>query len=257
MTRKKFRFIDTGHNNAFMNMAIDEALLSSELPVLRFYQWRPAALSIGYFQPASDFNLRNLKKHNIDLVRRITGGNAVLHDNELTYSFIIDKAEMPDSITESYKMISNGLIQGLKNLGLNPKMNEQVEKKQKTAVCFNDPSWYEIMVNNKKIIGSAQKRIDGKLLQHGAILIDTDAERYCSLFSSNSEKLLDITKRRMTSINQELESAPNQIKKAIRHGFAEALGIDFLNDHLTNKEVKLAKELYGHKYSQDSWNLRK
>ena len=78
---------------------------------------------------------------------------------------------MPKSVIESYKIISKGLLQGLKSLGLNPTMNEDVKKEEKSAICFNDPSWYEIVVNGKKIVGSAQKRMNGKLLQHGAVLI--------------------------------------------------------------------------------------
>ena len=206
----RFRLIDTGLNKPSMNMAIDEALLTSKLPVLRFYGWKPAGLSIGYFQSTKNFNLKNLKKHNVDLVRRPTGGNAVLHDKEVTYSFIIDEKEMPKSIVESYKMISKGLLQGLKNLGLNAAMNENVEKGEKSAVCFNDTSWYEIIVNGKKIVGSAQKRVNGKLLQHGAILIDTDVEKYCSLFNNCNKELINKVKQRMTSINDELKKIANK-----------------------------------------------
>ncbi len=194
----KFRLIDSGFNTPSMNMAIDEALLGTKPPVLRFYAWKPAGLSIGYFQSIKSFNFENLKKNNVKLVRRLTGGNAVLHDKELTYSFIIDmskmqsifehvknpngvfnKNNMPKSVIESYREISKGLLLGLKNLGLKAEMNEEVAKGEKSAVCFNDPSWYEILVNGKKIIGSAQKRINGKILQHGAILIDVDVEKYC------------------------------------------------------------------------------
>ena len=145
------RLIDTGYNNAFMNMAIDEALISSPSPVLRFYGWKPAGLSLGYFQDISQINTQFAKDNGIDVVRRLTGGNAVLHEHELTYSFIIDESLMPKSVLESYKAISRGLLLGLRKLGIKAAMNEEVVPGKKSAVCFNDPSWYEIVVDGKKI----------------------------------------------------------------------------------------------------------
>ncbi|MEA2037217.1 MAG: biotin/lipoate A/B protein ligase family protein [Nanoarchaeota archaeon] len=252
----KFRLIDTSYNSPAVNMAIDEALLSSKLPVLRFYRWKPAGLSIGYFQSTQNFNLENIKKNNIELVRRLTGGNAVLHDKELTYSFIVKESEMPKSVTESYKIISKGLLQGLRNIGLNAEMNEEVEKDTKSDVCFNDPSWYEIIVNGKKLVGSAQKRIDGKLLQHGAVLIEADIDKYCSLFKNYNEKLIKTVKDRMTSINNELNKriTYDGVKKAMIEGFEEALDIEFEESELTEEELEMAKKLEKNKYSQDKWN---
>ena len=101
----KFRLIDTGYNDAFYNMAVDQALLKlSKVPTLRFYTWKPAAVSLGYFQNISDINLEYCKRNNISVVRRITGGKAVFHDKELTYSFIIDKDKVPESVVNSYKI---------------------------------------------------------------------------------------------------------------------------------------------------------
>ncbi|MFH2028167.1 MAG: biotin/lipoate A/B protein ligase family protein [Nanoarchaeota archaeon] len=254
----KVRLIDTKYNDPYMNMAIDEALLTSKEPVLRFYGWKPAGLSIGYFQFKNSFNFNNIKKHNIKLVRRLTGGNAVLHDKELTYSFIIDEDKMPKSIIDSYKEISKGLLQGLKNLNLNPEMNQEVKKGEKSAVCFNDPSWYEILVNKRKLVGSAQKRINKKLLQHGAILIEVDIDKYCSLFCNYSKELVNKLNQRMTSINQELkkEITYDELKKAMIKGFETELSLNFTEDTLTKKEQELAQKLYMEKYSTDNWNLK-
>jgi len=250
----KVRFIDTKSNNAYLNMAIDEALLTSKLPILRFYTWKPTALSIGYFQKITSLNKTNLKKHKINLVRRLTGGNAVLHDKELTYSFIIDEKLMPKSIISSYKKISKGLLQGLKNLNLTPTLNTKVLTKQKSPVCFNDPSWYEILVKNKKIIGSAQKRINKKILQHGAILLSINTKKYLSLFKNQKTNL----KNRITSINNESKTkiTLTKLKKAIKQGFKTSLNLQLINSQLTTKELKLAKQLYKDKYSQDNWNLK-
>jgi lipoate-protein ligase A len=255
----KFRLIDSKDNTAAMNMAIDEALLTSKKPVLRFYSWKPAGLSLGYFQNTQVINLIQCKKLKVDVVRRLTGGNAVLHDKELTYSLVIDEKEMPKSIVESYKVISSGLLEGLTNLGLKAVMNSEVSEGKKSAVCFNDPSWYEMVVNNKKIVGSAQKRIDGKILQHGAVLIDTDVSKYCSLFNNCSSELIMKVKKRMTSINDELKErvSYSAVALAMRKGFEKVLGIEFEESELTQEEKELAEKLERNKYSKDVWNLRR
>jgi lipoate-protein ligase A len=253
----EFRLIDTKENTPSMNMAIDEALLTSELPVLRFYRWKPAGLSIGYFQNIQKINKTFCEKNNIQIVRRLTGGNAVLHDKELTYSLIIDESLMPESITESYKKISKGILKALHLLKLDPEMNEQVEKEEKSSICFNDPSWYEILVNNKKIVGSAQKRVNKKLLQHGAILLDIDVEKYVNCFNNASKELIEKTKQRMTSINDELndKATYSDVKQAMKKGFEQELNIKFKDSKLTQEEKTLAKKLDKEKYSQDKWNL--
>ena len=252
-----WRLIDTKENTPSMNMAIDEVLLTSKKPVLRFYSWKPAGLSLGYFQNTQVINLEQCKKLKVDVVRRLTGGNAVLHDKELTYSVVIDEKEMPKSIVESYKVISSGLLEGLRNLGLKAVMNSEVLEGQKSAVCFNDPSWYEMVVNNKKIVGSAQKRIDGKLLQHGAVLIDTDVKKYCSLFNNCSPELISKVSKRMTSINDELNARVgySEVALSMRKGFEKALEIEFQESELTQEERKLAEKLNKTKYNTKKWNF--
>ncbi|MBW2988754.1 lipoate--protein ligase family protein [Candidatus Woesearchaeota archaeon] len=254
----RFRLIDTGYNTPSMNMAIDEALLSSKLPVLRFYRWSPPGLSIGHFQPISSFDLEALKKNNISMVRRMTGGNAVLHDDELTYSFITEESRMPKGIVESYREISRALLHGLKALGLDAVMNEDVEKGEKSQVCFNDPSWYEILVDGKKIVGSAQKRVGGKLLQHGAVLIGIDIRKYCSLFKSFSPGLLKKAASRMTSINDGLQEKVDyeKVRQSMVEGFKKVHNIEFIEDSLAKKELESAEALEKKKYSSEGWNFK-
>jgi lipoate-protein ligase A len=252
----KIRFIDTGFGSPSMNMAIDEALLASKQPVLRFYQWNPAGLSIGYFQSVKCFNRANLKRQRVELVRRITGGNAVLHDKELTYSFIIGEKEMPRSVIESYKVISDGLLIGLQNLGIKAVMNDSVETGLKSEVCFNDPSWYEIVSSGKKIVGSAQKRINGKVLQHGAILMDIDIRKYCSLFSNCDDELIKRVKGRITTVEQQTRRkiSVGKIKGSIKRGFQKALNAKFEKSSLSKDEHKAAIDLERNKYSSNKWN---
>ncbi len=256
----EFRLINTGFNTPAMNMAIDEALLTSKLPVLRFYRWKPAGLSLGYFQDIKDINIDFCKKNNIDIVRRVTGGKTVLHDKELTYSFVISEKLMPKSIIESYKIISKGILLALKGLGINASMKEEINKKnQKTPVCFNEPSYYEIIANNKKIVGSAQTRKQGKLLQHGAVLMDMDIEKYVNCFNlKNVNDEIEKSKNRVTSINNELKNkiTYEDVAKAMENGFKENFKADFIKDKLTEEELKLAKELENDKYSKDNWNAK-
>jgi len=238
------RFIDTGFNTPSMNMAIDEALLSSKEPVLRFYGWKPSGLSLGYFQNISDIDLDFCKQNNIKIVRRLTGGNAVLHDDELTYSFIIDENKMPKGIMASYKKISESLVEGLNNLGLAAKMKDDVSEKISSPVCFAEPSWYEIIVNGKKIIGSAQKRINGRILQHGAILMDINLEKYNSCF--NKKLNISILENRVTTIKKEIgDISIIRIKEAIRKGFESSFQLK--ESKLTKEELILAENLE-HKY---------
>ena len=258
MSSMNWRLIDLGYDTASMNMAIDEALLASKAPVLRFYRWKPAALSLGYFQIIKDINIESCKKYNIDIVRRITGGKTVLHDMELTYSSIIDENQMPKSIIDSYKTISKGILIALKSLGLNPEMKEAINKKTTSAICFNEPSYYEIIVNNKKIVGSAQTRKQGKLLQHGSILIDINIDKLVSLFNvNNKNETIAKSKERITSINNELNKSVTYetVAGAMKKAFEENFNIKFTEGQLTRTELQQVKKPAKEKYSTKEWNF--
>ncbi len=229
-------------------MAIDEVLLSSKVPVLRFYQWEPCAVSIGRYQDLGEIDLEYCTENSIDVVRRITGGKAVLHERELTYSFIIDKERMPRSIIESYKVISNAIIQGLKTLGLDPEMNSSKIENRDNPVCFQEPSFNELTINRKKFVGSAQVRKKGKLLQHGSILTGIDTERHSSCFKEKPEA--DDLEKRTTYIDIPEE----ELKSAIKYGFSRYFNTSFNERSLCNKELSEAKELSQTKYRSMQWS---
>ncbi len=170
-------------------MTVDEELLAraqagDDMPVLRFYTWDPPAVSLGRFQTAeTSVNADACKRLGFDVVRRITGGRAVLHRRELTYSIVsrIDNPLFPPDVLGTYKVIAAGLLAGLANLGIDAEMVSRggrhaalVNKTDKDPSCFASPSWYEIVVHGKKIVGSAQRRLSHAFLQHGSILIDYD-----------------------------------------------------------------------------------
>ncbi len=231
-----WRYIDTGANIAAYNMAVDEELLAraqagESTPVLRLYTWNPPAVSLGRFQKMTDaVNVDACRKHGFDIVRRITGGRAVLHRDELTYSIVsrIDNPLFPSNVQGTYKVIAAGLLAGLRNLGIPAEMvsrgsrhSQLVNSHAKDPACFSSPSWYEIVVNGKKIIGSAQRRLSGAFLQHGSILISYDPALDAEVIQGGGSGC------GVTSITQELgtEALLPVIKNAILDGFSGALGI--------------------------------
>jgi lipoate-protein ligase A len=275
---EKWRFIDSGNCDPYYNMALDEALLDWHSqakfpPTIRFYGWNPATLSIGYFQKANkEINFEMVKKYNLGFVRRPTGGRGVLHEHELTYSVIVaeEYPGIPKNVTEAYRFISQGLLEGFKLLGLDacfavPKTEEDHNslKKPRSSICFDVPSWYELVVEGRKIAGSAQTRQKGVILQHGSILLDLDEEKLFSIFNYSNERV----KERMQCAFREkavaINSFSNRIiglkeaKEAFRKGFELGLNVELEPYVLTNEEEWYTHQLSKNKYSSDDWNLKR
>lgn len=251
----KIRLIPPDAHPPSMNMAIDEALLESRLPVLRLYRWVPPGLSIGYAQSIDQINRAFCEKQGIAVVRRITGGGAILHDKELTYCLVLDREIMPEAVLDSYRRISSGIAASLRILGLDALMSDRAMGDERSAACFHDPSWYELIVNNRKIVGSAQKRVRGKLMQHGSVLIDIDIDRYARCFR-DSEEIAGGLRGRVTALNRELGRVIDyrDLYKAMKSGLAEMLDMEFIEDKLTEDELQRAERLDREKYSRDAWN---
>lgn len=259
-------------------MAVDEAILQLHAegkvpPTVRFYTWSPATLSIGYFQKAlKEINLEEVHKHGLGFVRRPTGGRAVLHDKELTYSVIVSEQhpKMPSSVTEAYKIISMGLLHGFQNLGLRAEMVSLASEEEKekysspgSSACFDSPSWYELVVEGKKVAGSAQTRQKGVILQHGSILLDMDVELLFSLLNFSSDRLkqrmMESFRQKAVTIN-EVSSRPISLQEAMDafgRGFASGLDVELVPGELTEEEQALAKELAQTRYGTEEWNLRR
>ncbi|MFJ5789218.1 biotin/lipoate A/B protein ligase family protein [Lysinibacillus sp. NPDC097162] len=271
-------FLNSGKCSPSFNMALDEALLdwhSEGLipPVIRFYEWEPATLSIGYFQQAKrDINLEALREQGIGFVRRPTGGRAVLHEHELTYSVIVTESypNMPESVTEAYRVLSEGILQGFHNLGMDayfsvPDTEEKKAdlKQPKSAVCFDAPSWYELVVEGKKIAGSAQTRQKGVILQHGAILLDLDEEKLLSVFNFSSDEAKERMRKKLPEKAVAINSLVNdpvsieQCVTAFRDGFAKSLQIELKPFTLSEEQLKYVRDLEEKKYAHDDWNFKK
>ncbi|GAA0345936.1 octanoyltransferase LipM [Bacillus carboniphilus] len=278
MTKETWRFIDTGFQSPSYNMALDEALLdwnSEEKipPTIRFYGWNPPTLSVGYFQKVEkEINMAAVKEFGLGFVRRPTGGRGVLHEHELTYSVIVseDHPEMPASVTEAYRVISEGILQGFRNLGLDayfavPRTDEEKAalKNPRSSVCFDAPSWYELVVEGRKVAGSAQTRQKGVILQHGSILLDLDEDKLFSLFNYPSdrvkERMQKAFKNKAVAINEissrriELEEA----KEAFKKGFEEGLNITLEEYTLSDEEDAFVRKLAKERYESDDWNFKR
>lgn len=272
-----WNFINTGSKNPYYNMAMDEALLNfvsrGEIdPVIRFYTWNPATLSIGYFQRLQkEIDIDKVKEKGYGLVRRQTGGRGVLHDKELTYSVIVPESHpnMPSTVTEAYKIISQGLLEGFKNLGFEtyfaiPRSKEERDKlkQPRSSVCFDAPSWYEFVVEGRKIAGSAQTRQKGVILQHGSILQDIDIDDLFDMFKFKNERLKAKMKENFVQKAVAINDISNQhitlneMENAFEAGFKKGLNIDFKPLELTEKQLEEVQELED-KYRSEAWMYRK
>ncbi|MBF8101563.1 lipoate--protein ligase family protein [Staphylococcus epidermidis] len=272
-----WNFINTGSKNPYYNMAMDEALLNfvsrGEIdPVIRFYTWNPATLSIGYFQRLQkEIDIDKVKEKGYGLVRRQTGGRGVLHDKELTYSVIVPESHpnMPSTVTEAYKIISQGLLEGFKNLGFEtyfaiPRSKEERDKlkQPRSSVCFDAPSWYELVVEGRKIAGSAQTRQKGVILQHGSILQDIDIDDLFDMFKFKNERLKAKMKENFVQKAVAINDISNQhitlneMENAFEAGFKKGLNVDFKPLELTEKQLEEVQELED-KYRSEAWMYRK
>lgn len=253
-----------------LNMARDEALLNSYLmeetpPTLRFYSWDPWCVSLGYFQkPEKEINMEQLKSQGIDLVRRPTGGRGVLHTKEITYSIIVGGKfpGLPASVVGSYKFFVQGILEGIKRLNLYPQLENGIKTNKIKAsskgspVCFDSPSKYEICLQGRKIVGSAQMRRKGAILQHGSIKLKMLPEITTWIFKGEENK--KSLERKATGIwDFNPQITVGECIDAIVKGFQSALLINLKNGSYTANEKKLIKELYYEKYGDREWNLEK
>lgn len=243
----KWRVIGFSNNDAFTNMAIDEAVGESVRqggpPTIRFYGWSPSAVSIGYFQEIGhEVDIGKCAELGIDIVRRRTGGGAVYHntEGEITYSVIAREDAFPKDIIASYREICSWITKSLSLAGIDSEFKP-----------IND-----IITNGKKISGNAQTRRQGVLLQHGTILYSVDAEVMFSLLKVPDEKIRDkmiaTVKERVTSVSEQKAMPREELYSALMKGFTE--GKEFREGALTDEEKKRAGELVKERYRTKEWN---
>jgi lipoate-protein ligase A len=256
------------------NMAVDEALLEAvgrgvSAPILRLYAWKPACLSLGQAQSAADVDGELLAGYGWDLVRRPTGGSAILHINELTYAVVapLDEPRVKGTLMESYLAISRALTRALGFLGMEVTARDDAEARQvarsRNPVCFEQPSSYEIIFQGKKIIGSAQARRGAAFLQHGALPLAGDITRITQVLKYNDQSARQQAAAALVKRATTVEAATGRqvtwkmAANAFAAGFKQALGIDLQMDNLNETETCLAVEIMQQKYASNTWTLRK
>ena len=250
-------------------MAVDEALFRAGIrktapPTLRFYGWRVPALSIGHFQDyAKEVDAEACRRFGVDIVRRPTGGKAVLHEQELTYAVIAgaDSPLFPPDILETYRVISGCIAKGLAEVGIRAEMETEgrlAPDGTLRSACFSSPSRYELLVGGRKICGSAQMRSHGVFLQHGSLLMAFAPLRTCAVMlpHRNRERDANLLRNAITSVGEQAGRWVDEesLCRVLREGFERALGIRFREEPLTPEEEALKGELMTKKYGSEGWN---
>lgn len=183
------------------NMARDEALLAAGEPIARLYGWRPACVSLGRAQTETDLDLDAARAFGLDVVRRATGGGAILHnEEEVTYAIVLplDHPGLPRDIAGSFAALSAPVVDALRHLGL-PATIESVADNTRETLCYVRKQGTNVMVGGRKISGGAQRRTDRALLQHGTIIVRRDEDRMARLFRTPTGEI----QARVTSLEAE------------------------------------------------------
>lgn len=267
-----WRFLNMGRGEAAMNMALDEAIFllhEARLspPTLRVYAWQTPTLSLGYAQSvAREVDLAACQRYGVDVVRRPTGGRAVLHDDEVTYSIIMPTSvsKSANSLTEHYRLIGLALAEALSQFGLPVRLarpqRSALQRQTASPACFAALSRYELSANGRKLVGSAQKRSPTALLQHGSIPFSLDRQRLFQCLQVPPEQRSKmIREAHATMIGlREITAVPIArvaLHEALRAGFAKTFGRAVEDGELQPAEWERARELYAVKYATPTWNL--
>jgi lipoyl(octanoyl) transferase len=266
-----WRLLITPAARGAWNMALDESILEhigcgESLPTLRLYAWEPACLSLGYAQPFADVDMARLQERGWEVVRRATGGRAILHIDELTYSVIApdDEPRVAGSVLESYNRLAQALLLAVKNLELPVEIKEGKTDGNSipNPVCFEVPSAYEITVDGKKLIGSAQARKKEGVLQHGSLPLTGDLTRICQALVFESELDRANASARLLARAATVESALGRgiswetAAQSFVQAFEAQLGLSFEKGELSESESKRTNELVKEKYDHPLWTER-
>lgn len=255
----KWRLIRSGPMDGAQNMALDEALLQSVAageapPTLRLYAWEPPTLSLGYSQPIDDVDFDRLQARNWGLVRRPTGGRAILHADELTYALIapLDHPLVAGGVLESYRRLSAGLETALRVLGFQPQVGDAglpPLADRTNPICFQVPSAYEISVAGRKLIGSAQVRRKDGMLQHGSLPLAGDISRICLVLKFDTPADRTAAAEQLSAQAGTVDSLLGrsvgwqQAAEAMIAGFSQALAMEFERAKVSDGELARARAL--------------
>lgn len=268
---RQWRLINDYSTFGAHNMATDEAIMRSVAaghapPTLRLYGWQPPCLSLGYGQRATDVDWDRLAARGWHCVRRTTGGRAILHTDELTYSLTLPLSHdlAQGEVVESYREISRALLAALQFLGAQPNAQKRADGvKSFDPVCFETPSDYEITVDGRKLVGSAQARRGGGLLQHGTLPLTGDIARICDVLVYADDTAREGAKHHVRQRATTLESALgravtwDEAATAAIRGFAETFDLDLTLGDYSEWEHGETERLTHESYGSDSWTMRR
>ena len=260
---RAFRLLVTPAMSGADNMALDEALFTARLramapPTIRFYAWAPPAISLGYGQAFQDsIDLDAARRMGVAVVRRPTGGSAVLHEGphlELTYSVAAASGDFPDAdeLLATYRWIGVAIRQGLEQLGARVDIAapRRARADEMATFCFAHTGSYELTVGGRKLVGSAQRRRGGGFLQHGSVLLGTEPGRLRRVFPAELDPL-----EGMTTLEAALGRRPSfdETAEALADGFRRAHRVELRSGSLSDEERSLAESLVRDKYGTEPW----
>jgi lipoate-protein ligase A len=268
-----WRLIITKPSIGAWNMAVDEAILESvsqglSPATLRLYSWDPPCLSLGYAQSYNDVDRQRVAELGWHVVRRPTGGRAILHTDELTYAVIgpLSQPRLSGSLLESYQRISAALLEALRDMKLPVQAEEHVKNlpggEKTDPICFEVPSHYEITYDGKKIIGSAQARKKGVVLQHGSFPLEGDLSRITEVlrFSNHKERVAAAERLNIRAVTAEqILGQPlswQTASQAFVSAFERSLNISLIPGDLSADESQRAEVLVGEKFANQEWTAR-
>lgn len=260
-----WRFIDDGEHSGAFNMARDEAMAMSAgpgfPPTLRVYRFKPAAVSIGRFQPVSGFiDLETCKRENIDIVRRPTGGLAILHLDDFTYSLSLPRRHgVPIARDRYFALIASGILEALLQIGITGRLTSHRGKEvQPSAWCFEGTSGVDIEWRGRKICGSAQRMFKEAVLQHGSLFLRAQPDLLDSI-ALEGQRVAKAVQREYAFVS--LPEAAGRavtwehVSEAFREGFSRSLSVAIQPGRLSKREELLAERLYEAKYAMNDWNF--
>jgi lipoate-protein ligase A len=263
-----WRFIESGPCPAAYNMALDEAIAvavrkNTVPPTLRIYGWNAPSVSIGYFQRIADIDTEYCFENHMPIVRRMTGGRAIFHGDDITYGFSVKTLSglFSGGLLDSYKKISIALSLALTRIGLSPESKcvrgnrRSSSSSPRNPFCFQAISFGEIAINGRKIVGSAQKRWTDGLLQQGSVPFLVDSEKVTRIFKLNSLQEIEESTAGLKEISPAIEYAT--FKDAVSISFEETFGIKFLSSSPSHGEISIARELEAQKYLSHEWTFRR
>lgn len=271
---EEWRLIGLEAGRGDLNMAADEALLEYAAegpPTLRIFTWSEPWLSVGCLQPISEIDVSACQRAGISIVRRASGGTAVLHESTVAYSLVVPPGHplAVSDIVESYRILAPPAQLALKRIGISAELVRLDEAHRGrphgfgSAACFAALSPYELIVGSRKLVGNSQLRRRGAILHHAVVMLDFNPGRFAGFLKTSSldevRKLSALLDVRIGSLGGVLsrEVSLEEAAAAIEAGFAEAFGVRLVASPLTPQEARRVRELVAEKYANDSWTYRR